>query len=97
MDDLVVAEQGLDGLRAGTPWPLAVLPEVEGSAHRLLLVERGDDALALRLHLIRSAALGYIAGQQNDGLFFARCCDQPRSVFHAVAMPASSAIRAGTE
>ncbi|MEE4638404.1 MAG: phospholipase D family protein [Wenzhouxiangella sp.] len=39
----------------GSDWPLAALPMIEGEGHRLILIDRGDDALAMRLHLIRTA------------------------------------------
>ena len=37
------------------PWMLPPLPAREAPGHQLIMVDRGDDALALRLHLIRTA------------------------------------------
>lgn len=55
VDTLVEEHSGLELPGGESTWPLERLANPEGLGHRLVLVDRGDDALALRLHLIRTA------------------------------------------
>jgi len=43
------------GQPEGQAWPLPALEPVDDGRHRLVLIDRGDDSLAMRLHLIRTA------------------------------------------
>lgn len=55
VDELVAAHGNQVHSRAAVDWPLGPLPAESGEGHRLILIDRGDDALAMRLHLIRTA------------------------------------------
>ncbi|MFP4207183.1 MAG: phospholipase D-like domain-containing protein [Wenzhouxiangella sp.] len=55
VDALVAAHRDSAPARPLPDWPLAPLADVVGQDHRLIVIERGDDALAMRLHLIRTA------------------------------------------